>query len=122
MGQVSAETKHALLRSCRALVLPSILEGFGRVIIEAFAMYKPVIVSKIKALSEVVDDGVEGFLVSPNDIGMWSNRIKYLLSNRDVCRTLGINGRNKVKDKFNQSVLSDRLEELYKNVVSGNAT
>ena len=118
MGHVSQEIKQGLLSSCAALVLPSILEGFGRVIIEAFSMNKPVLVSNIKALTEVVDNGVDGFLISPNDVANWTEKINFLLSNREVCRVMGANGRNKVKDKFNLTLISDKIEELYKEITS----
>ena len=117
-GHVSEDIKQELLRSCSALVLPSKLEGFGRVIIEAFAMYKPVLVSSIKTLSEVVDNGRDGFLISPDDVEMWSEKIRFLLSNTEVCRTMGTYGRRKVEEKFNLGVISDKIEELYMNIAS----
>jgi glycosyltransferase involved in cell wall biosynthesis len=94
------------------------MEGFGRVIIEAFAMYKPVLVSSIRSLSEVVENGKDGFLIPPDNIEMWAERIKFLLANTEVCRKMGENGRKKVEEKFNLKVISDKIEELYLSTVS----
>jgi hypothetical protein len=118
MGYVFSNTKQELLRSCTALVLPSKLEGFGRVIIEAFAMYKPVLASKIEAATEVVDDNTNGFLIPSDDVDTWVDRIKFLLSNKENCRAMGINGRKKVIEKFDLASNSKKIEELYKNVIA----
>jgi glycosyltransferase involved in cell wall biosynthesis len=115
VGHVSEYTKQKLLSSCSALVLPSKMEGFGRVIVEAFAMYKPVLVSRISSLSEVVENGKDGFLIPPDNIEMWAERIKFLLANTEACRKMGENGRKKVEEKFNLGVISDKIEELYLN-------
>jgi glycosyltransferase involved in cell wall biosynthesis len=117
MGNVSQDTKEELLRSCAALVLPSRLEGFGRVIIEAFAMNKPVLVSNIKAITEVVDDKIDGFLIPPDDAEMWAERLKFLLSNKEECKRMGANGRKKVRDRFDLVLISNQIEELYKTVI-----
>ena len=117
-GHISETEKFNLLRNCTALVLPSILEGFGRVIIEAFAMSKPVLASKIRSLSEVIDDGKDGFLIPPYDIKSWANAIKDVFRNFEKGKAMGISGRKKAEDKFNLKVLSDGIEKLYNDVIS----
>jgi glycosyltransferase involved in cell wall biosynthesis len=118
VGHVSEYTKQKLLGSCSALVLPSKMEGFGRVIIEAFAMYKPVLVSSIRSLSEVVENGKDGFLIPPDNFEMWAERIKFLLANTEACRKMGENGRKKVEEKFNLKIISNKIEELYLSTAS----
>ena len=118
LGHVSEDVKHDLLCSCCALILPSKLEGFGRVIIEAFAYSKPVLVSNLHSIKEIVDDGLNGFLVSPYDIDAWAEKMRDLLCNLDKCRTMGNNGRKKVERKFNLELVSDEIEDLYKRIVS----
>ena len=94
-----------------SLVLPSVLEGFGRVILEAFAMYKPVLASNIKSISEVIDDSINGFLISPYDVEMWAEKIKFMLSNHKESIAMGINGRRKVEQYFDLEYITDRMEE-----------
>jgi glycosyltransferase involved in cell wall biosynthesis len=117
-GHVSPEIKQNLLSSCAALILPSTLEGFGRVIIEAFDMCKPVLVSNIPALAEIVDDGLDGFLISPDDVETWGEKIKFVLSNKEMCKTMGANGRKKAEDRFDLTSISNEIEYLYKDVIS----
>jgi glycosyltransferase involved in cell wall biosynthesis len=96
--------------------LPSLLEGFGRVIIESFAMCKPVLVSNIRAIAEIVDDGIDGFLISPTDVEMWAEKIIFLLSDKEECKAMGTNGRKKVEERFNISLISDKVEQLYRDI------
>jgi glycosyltransferase involved in cell wall biosynthesis len=117
MGHVSSDHKEELLQACSAVVLPSLLEGFGRVIIEAFAMCKPVLVSNIRAIAEIVDDSIDGFLIPPSDVELWAEKVKFLLSNKEECRIMGTNGKKKVLNRFSLSLISDEMEELYGYVI-----
>jgi glycosyltransferase involved in cell wall biosynthesis len=119
MGHISTGIKNELLRSCTALVLPSKLEGFGRVIIEAFGTSKPVLVADTKVESEIVDDGIDGFLIPPDDVEGWASKIEYLFSNKERCLAMGRNGRDKVEKKFDLNLISNKLEEFYKQLVFG---
>ena len=116
---MSEAAKHELLSKCTALLLPSLLEGFGRVIIEAFAECKPVIASNIRPLHEIIEDGTTGYLIPPNDINIWSEKMKYLLTNKEISRNLGLNGRRKATEKFDLSNITDRIEEIYTQVILG---
>ena len=86
LGHVSDQTKLELLTDCSALAFPSIEEGFGLVIIEAFAMSKPVLTSNVRPFDEIVDDNVDGFLLPPDDPAKWSEKIVYILTNSEVSK------------------------------------
>lgn len=64
-GYVSDEDKHALLAGARALVYPSLYEGFGFPVIEAMAAGTPVLTSNVSSLPEVA--GEDAVLVDPKD-------------------------------------------------------
>ena len=117
-GHVPEKVKHDLLCSCSGLILPSRLEGFGRVIIEAFAHSKPVLVSNISSLREIVADGIDGFIIPPDDVEAWTEKMKYILSNPDNCKTMGINGLKKLEHKYNLDLTSDELEDLYEDTLT----
>jgi glycosyltransferase involved in cell wall biosynthesis len=118
LGSVSTAEKIRLLAKCSLLVLPSLFEGFGLVILEAFAMKKPVLVSDVRPFDEIVEDGVDGFVLPRDNPLPWSEKIKYLLLKKDVCRSMGENGQPKACDKFGLDRSIDQMEELYKQVVS----
>ncbi len=72
LGSVAAPEAKELLRSARALVVPSRwYEAQPRVILEAFAAGVPVLASRIGALPELVDDGVNGRLAAVDDPQAW---------------------------------------------------
>jgi glycosyltransferase involved in cell wall biosynthesis len=69
--------------SCASvLVLPSIHDGFGLVVGEALACGCPVIASNQSGGPELVDDGVEGFIVPVGDVDAVANRLKRLAASR----------------------------------------
>jgi glycosyltransferase involved in cell wall biosynthesis len=122
MGYVSQAKKIDLLGKCSALLLPSLFEGFGLVLLEAFAMRKPVLVAKVKPYDEIVDEGIDGYMVSPYDAKSWSEKIIFLLSNKTICQEMGIKGRRKVESKYNIVTISDQIESLYFDLYSKKST
>ena len=116
-GNVSEQEKIKLLQQSQVLVNPSLVEGFGIVVLEGFASSKPVIVSDSKPLSDLVDDSVDGFVVSSTNSSAWAEKIVELLSNPDKVKKMGKEGRKKVVSKYSISKLSDDLISLYEQVL-----
>jgi glycosyltransferase involved in cell wall biosynthesis len=109
--------KMEFLSKCAALVLPSITEGLPTVVLESFAMSTPVILSDILPHRDIVEDGVDGFLVDSNDTGKWAEKIIYLLSNKDICRKMGKMGRMKVENHFGNEIVLNKMESLYSSLI-----
>jgi glycosyltransferase involved in cell wall biosynthesis len=116
-GYISHEKKIKLLAKCCALLLPSSIEGFGLVLLEAFAMSKPVLVANVKPYDEIVDDGVDGFMISTNDPHKWSEKIIFVLSNKTICEDMGTKGRLKVENMFNIEQVINKVESLYRGLL-----
>jgi glycosyltransferase involved in cell wall biosynthesis len=112
-GYVADEKKVELLSKCSALLLPSFVEGFGLVILESFAMSKPVLVADVKPASELVNDGIDGFILPVNNPTKWSEKVSYLLDNKEICRKMGINARTKLERKYSLEFVIDNIESLY---------
>jgi glycosyltransferase involved in cell wall biosynthesis len=112
-GYITDEKKVVLLSKCSALLLPSFVEGFGIVILESFAMSKPVLVADIQPTNEIVDDGIDGFILPANNPTKWSEKISFLLNNKDVCRKMGISARNKLETKYSLNFVLNEMESLY---------
>lgn len=119
MGHISHEEKIDLLSRCSALALPSIFEGFGLVILEAFAMAKPVFVPNVHPFDEIVDDGINGFLLSGDDTQRWSKAIITLLSNKQLCQQMGYNAAQKFRYRYNFSKYIQNMESLYLEIIDG---
>jgi|Deesub1362A_J573_1020465.scaffolds.fasta_scaffold00550_20 glycosyltransferase involved in cell wall biosynthesis len=99
--------------SCCVLVLPSVSEGLGRVLIEAMACGKPVIASRVGGIPEVVQDGVTGFLITPGDVNTLAEKLLWLLTHPREARVMGERGREFAKNFFSTQEYIRRYEELF---------
>jgi glycosyltransferase involved in cell wall biosynthesis len=115
-GYVNEEEKIELLRGCSALVFPSLVEGFGMVVLEAFAMKKPALVSNIESLTELVQDGINGFVISPSCAEDWAIRMTTILADPSLSRAMGTRGRMLVENHYNIDRNATKLELLYQDV------
>jgi glycosyltransferase involved in cell wall biosynthesis len=94
-------------------VLPSVMEGFGIVLIEAMAMAKPVVATSVGGIPEVIDDGVTGFLVPPRDPESLVRKIRFLLAHPEVRAKMGEAGRLRVLARFSTERMIGELQRLY---------
>lgn len=79
-GFVLGEMKANILASCDVFCSPSPYETFGRTVVEAMASGIPVISVDSGAVSEYMHDGINGYLVPPNDVEGLANSIHKVLS------------------------------------------
>lgn len=77
------------LDGCWALVLPSRHEGLGRVVIESFARGRGVVASGAGGILDLVQDGVQGLLVDPEDRAGLADALVRVLSDRALAERLG---------------------------------
>lgn len=119
-GKVSNAELPKYYAASDVFVLPSVarLEAFGLVIAEAMASGKPVVVSDIPGVREVITDGVEGLLVPPMDEKALSEKINILLSNPEMRKKMGESGRKKAEEKFSWDKVIGEIEKVYEEVVS----
>lgn len=83
-GFLLGETKANVLASCDVFCSPSPYETFGRTVVEAMASGIPVVTVNSGAVSEYVLDGVNGYLVPPNDVEGLANGIYKALSSNNT--------------------------------------
>lgn len=95
------------------VVMPSLREGFGDPVIEAMALCKPVIASRVGGMVEIVRDGDTGLLVPPEDSDSLAWAIITLLKNPQVRTRMGLQGRQVVLQEFTVEQLADSLATLY---------
>ncbi len=88
------------------------------VILEAMAMGKAVVVSRIAQRDDFVVDGWNGFYVTPGDVEGLRERIRYLLAHPDEARRLGANGRAMVEERFTLADYVRRMEEAVRDVAA----
>ena len=99
------------------LVFPSRQEGLPLSIIEAMAMKKPVVATKVGGIPELIINGKNGFLISPNDPKSLASALLKLYEDADLRKRMGLYGRKIVEEKFDIKKLMSKLETFYQNAL-----
>ena len=120
-GYVNTKEKFNLISESNALVFPSLCEGFGLVILEAFSQNKPVLVSNIRPMSDIIEHKKTGYVLESNDENSWAEHIIKLLRNHQESQKMGKNGNEVLKTKYNQDVMYEKLIKMYNDVLITNS-
>jgi starch synthase len=107
-----------IYRSADVVVLPSLVEGFGRVILEAMATGVPVIVTPNTGAADLVDDGVSGFVVPIRDAGAIADRLRLIHDNPERAREMGAAARRQA-ERYPLADYGRRISSLISEVASG---
>jgi glycosyltransferase involved in cell wall biosynthesis len=92
-------------------VVPELL---GQTLLEGMACEAPVICTNVASLPEVVQDGVTGFVVPPNDPAALRERIIWLAQHSDQGRTIGLLARSRVLEVFTWPAVVRRCLDIYR--------
>jgi glycosyltransferase involved in cell wall biosynthesis len=109
-------------RAADVVVLPSRSEGFGRVLVEAGCLGKPVIASRVGGVGEVVLDGETGLLVEPDDSSALAAALCRLLGDPDLRGRLGAAARERAVTCFGTRRHVDAVEAVYGELLDGRST
>ncbi|HEY1249016.1 MAG TPA: glycosyltransferase [Nitrososphaera sp.] len=101
------------LRALDAFLLTSHREQMPMTLLEAMSVGVPVVASKVGEIPYMIDDGMDGFLVSPTIAPETWSRILISLKNDDSYKNIGILARKKIMDKFQE----ETMVNCYKNVL-----
>ena len=99
------------------LALPSRFETFGLVLAEAMALKKPVVAYEVGGIPELIEDGINGFLVEKNNEEELYQKLKLLADDKELCIAMGIEGRKCVETKFSCKRMMDELLVIYQSVL-----
>lgn len=108
-----------ILKIIDVFVLPSQAEPFGLVILEAMALGKPVIGTKVGGIPEIISDQKTGILVPPGDSKALAKTIIELLTNDQKAKHMGEAGRRRVEKYFTSQAMVEKTENLYKKLLQG---
>jgi glycosyltransferase involved in cell wall biosynthesis len=97
LGYVGLRDLYAHSRFMVCPLYPTDTDNGTTAILEAMAMGKPVICSRVDGQRDVIEDGVTGVLVPPQNPGALREAMEYLWNRPDVCRTMGAAARVRVE-------------------------
>ena len=108
VGDVTPYYKKAAI-----FALPSRNEGFVMVLLEAMAYYLPAVAFSCKAgVSEVIKDGINGYLVPPNNMKAFAQKMNLMIGNKEERQLMGKNASELIK-RFARKNILDEWEELF---------
>ena len=106
-----------LMSECDIFAMPSWDEAFGVVYLEAMSLKKPIIACKNEGITDVVNDGVEGMLVTPRDSNSIYEKLIILIENEKLRNDMGERGYQKIKNlTWKNNAL--KILEVYNNIMN----
>ena len=107
-----------LIEKADIVVLPSYREGVPRTLIEAASMGKPIVTTNAPGCREVVEDGINGFLVPIKDYKSLAKKIEILIDNPALREEFGKNSRIKAVKEFDIKAVVNQYLRVYEEIVS----
>jgi glycosyltransferase involved in cell wall biosynthesis len=113
LGPINDRDKHAVLSRARFLMLPSRSDSFGIVLLEAWCHGVPVIAARAGGIPGVVEDGLDGLLVSFADVDGLATAAERVLGDEIYAQRLGEQGREKLQAQYSWDVVVERVLAHY---------
>lgn len=117
LGPLPRKKALKILAGSDVLVLPSREEGISTVLLEAMALRKPVVATKVGGTLEVVRSGKEGVLIDPSAEAIFK-AVNEVLSDNNYARNLGENAYQKVIKEYSWDVVQRKYFSLYDELVA----
>lgn len=111
------ETPGDFLAEADVFVLPSRSEGLPNAVLEAMALGIPVVATEVGGVPEVIEDGVSGHLVPPNQPEALAQGLAEVLSDPDLRQRFVREGRRRVEESFSIEARISGLKRIYEEVI-----
>lgn len=121
LGAVGQDAIRSHYAACDVFCLPSFAEGVPVVLMEAMAMRRPVIATRVAGISELVDDGVSGLLVRPGRVDVLVEAISRLAGDADLRQRMGEAGRERVVADYDVRANARQLAAIYERELAGSS-
>jgi len=111
------ENMHEVFAQVHIVCLPSYHEGFPKVLLEAASCGRPIITTNIPGCRDIVNDGLNGFLIPVKNPIRLAGAMEKLLSSSIVRSKMGLAGRKRVIDSFNSERINKQTIDLYNSLL-----
>jgi len=115
-GALPQEEVFRLYTAMDVFVMPSLYEGFGLTAAEAMAVGLPVVGTRVDGLSEIINDGVTGYLLQVGDAHGLANALIDLLSNEEKRKTVGERGKERIQELFTMQHFVRSIISVYEHL------
>lgn len=105
-----------LMKAADVLVLPSVAEAFGLVLVEALYLGTPIVASRVGGIPEIVDDEIDGILVPPGDPEALGSAILRVVDAGAIEAAARASAREKVVSRFGFERMVREYERLYEDL------
>jgi glycosyltransferase involved in cell wall biosynthesis len=107
----------SLMAAADVVVMPSLAEPFGLVLLEAMSLGRPVVATRAGGPLEIVADGVTGLLIPPADPPALSAALARLIANPAEARAMGQAARDRFEQLFTDEHMAGAIADLYRELV-----
>lgn len=111
-----------LMNAFEFFVLPSRNEGLPVTILEAMALKKAVVASRVGGVSEIVIDGETGYVVPPNNVPVLVRALTNMIQHPEKTKQMGEAGYKRVKEHFSEKQMIHQIFNTYERILSKRAT
>jgi len=116
IGSVQRSLMPRLMQASSLYINTSLADGMSPSMLEACASGLPIVSFDVGGAGDIVDDGVNGFLVPVKDWKMLAARIVFLIQNADILRNMSRIARKKAQEKFDINKRIDIIMSIYKHL------
>ena len=111
VGRVSTDEVQSYYEQASIFCMPTTLEPFGLVFVEAMFHGLPIVATNTGAVPDMVQDGTNGFLVEPGDIAALVHALVGLLGNPCRCKEFGGRSRQLARERYSWDKVGDRMKQ-----------
>ena len=122
VGQIERPKIPDYFRACDVLVLPSLAEGSGNVLLEAAASGKPLVGSNVNGIPDYIDHGETGFLFEKENPTDLAAKLLEILGDRNLAARMGQAARARVEREFRYDQMIDNLLAVFEEVIAAHRT
>lgn len=113
VGKIPPEDLPCYYAASDLFVIPSLVEAFGLVIVEAMGCEKPVVGTKVGGIPDIIKDGLNGYLARPRDSKSLAEKILFLLENPNIAKRMGKEGRRLAQENFDIEKRINKILTIY---------
>ena len=113
MGVINHKTKEEFFSSIDCFCLPSRVEAFGIVFLEAWRYKKPVLGYRTGGIPDVIDDGLNGFVVKAGNLDELAEKIILLYKSRELAQAMGEEGYKKLVQRYRLEDINRRRYKIF---------